>query len=401
MDRNLFPRTGIALRRACYLTAILNGLSASGVAQQAVVDQKPSTEPPLRYGPFDVLYSLQGGVVYDDNIYISTNKQSDVIWTIAPSMTLAAGDYREKQENLLTLSYTPTIFLFTDQSQNDALDHDARLAGQWHPGAWKFGLRQDYQNFSGGVVEVGNRVNRQIYNTQLSANYEISPRTALEFDGQQIISDYEHFISYNEWIAGGWVDYELTPLLKTGLGLTGGFVDVKDGTDQTYEQALGRVAYSLTELVDLRASAGVELRQFRSTQADRVNPVFTLGSTYRPLQNTTLKLDAYRRSQTSIVVQDQNYTVTGFSAGVRQIFFENYALNLAGGYENTDYESNSPTAPPATRKDKYYFARIGLEWSIREHFTVGAFYQYRNNDSTDLNHQFDNHQVGLNAIYHF
>src|SRR5260221_5002328 len=152
--------------------------------------QRPKPpDPPLRYGPFDVLYSLRGSVVYDDNIYIShTNKQSDVLWTLSPSITLAAGDYRERKENLLTLDYTPSIILFTDQTQNDALDHDAQLNGQWHPGSWKFWLQQGYQNFSGSVIDVGTRVDRQIYTTTLSAIYELSPRTAFELAGMQSIN---------------------------------------------------------------------------------------------------------------------------------------------------------------------------------------------------------------------
>jgi hypothetical protein len=94
--------------------------------------------------------------------------------------------------------------------------------------------------------------------------------------------------------------------------------------DQTYVQILARLTYSLTELVDLRASAGGELREFRSEQKDRLNPVFTLGATYRPLPNTSIFLDAYRRSQASAVATDQNYTTTGFSASVRQILYDNY-----------------------------------------------------------------------------
>src|SRR5439155_3863109 len=121
---------------------------------------------------------------------------------------------------------------------------------------------------------------------------------------------------------------------------------------------------------------------------------FTLGATYRPLENTAIKLDAYRRSQTSVVLKDQNYTTTGFSAGVRQLLFENYAVNLTGGYEASDYTSNRPGVA-ATRNDKYFFIQIGLDWNPMDRVTVGAFYQYRDNDSSDPHHSFNNHQVGL------
>src|SRR5207245_353294 len=116
------------------------GLVAPGFSQEAFTERKIDGIEPLKYGPFDALFGIRGGVVYDDNIYISPNKKSDVIWTIAPNVTLAAGDYRAKEANFLTLSYTPSVILFSDQTRNDALDHEAVLNGQWRPGAWKFGL---------------------------------------------------------------------------------------------------------------------------------------------------------------------------------------------------------------------------------------------------------------------
>ena len=398
-----FPGTHrTALSRACSITtALLGGLLLPAYSQEARQEKGDVPGSPARYGPFDVLYGIRGSVVYDDNIYIShTNKKADVIFNIAPNITVGAGDYREGEANLVKLSYTPTVILFADQSKNNAIDHDALLKGQWRPGSWKFGLQQEYQNYSGAVVDVGNRVNRQIYTTVLSSVYEVSPRTSFELDGRQSINNYQRLTDFNEWAVSAWMDYELTPLLKTGLGITGGFVDVQPGVNQTYQQILARATYSLTELLDLRASAGGELREFQGGQKNRVNPVFTIGGTYRPLENTTLTLDAYRRSQTSVVLRDQNYTTSGFNVGVRQVFRENYALNLSGGYENSDYTSNVK-GTVANRTDDYFIAQIGVDWNVLEKLTVGAFYQFRDNHSTDSNHSFDNHQVGLNVSYRF
>jgi hypothetical protein len=100
------------------------------------------------------------------------------------------------------------------------------------------------------------------------------------------------------------------------------------------------------------------------------------------------------------VLQNQNYTTTGFNAGVRQVFRENYALSLNGGYENSDYTSNVKGAV-ANRSDDYLFAQVGFDWSVLDKLTVGVFYQFRDNRSSDSNRSFDNHQVGLNASYRF
>ena len=127
MVRKFSPRNGTALTGACCLTALLSGSVSHSFGQGYGLPPKPEVSQPLKYGPFDVLYGVRGSMVYDDNIYISTNKQSDVIWTVAPDVTLGLGDYREQAGNFLSLDYTPNVILFTDQSRNDAIDHEALL----------------------------------------------------------------------------------------------------------------------------------------------------------------------------------------------------------------------------------------------------------------------------------
>src|SRR5260370_7517365 len=129
-------RTGMA--KACFFTAIVNGLSSSGSAQDAT---RPGLPPPagaspdlLHYGIFDVLPNLRGGATYDDNIYISsTNRQSDAILSIAPGVLLGAGDYRAKEESLVSIAYSPNFILYTDHPRNSAIDQDPALNAQWPP----------------------------------------------------------------------------------------------------------------------------------------------------------------------------------------------------------------------------------------------------------------------------
>src|SRR6185436_13177094 len=67
---------------------------------------------PLHYGPFDMLYSIRGTVMYDDNIFISKDKESDVLWIATPSAKIAMGDHLEQEENFITLEYAPSFILF-------------------------------------------------------------------------------------------------------------------------------------------------------------------------------------------------------------------------------------------------------------------------------------------------
>ena len=261
-------------------------------------------------------------------------------------------------------------------------------------------LEQTFQSYSGPVVDVGNRVDRNIYNTALGVKYEISPKTVVGLDGTQSVNDYSKFNSYNEWTLGGWADYWITPKIKLGLGVTEGWVDVANSPNQHYDQVLLRAGYNLTEKLDARASAGLEWRHFDAGAKTRLNGIFSLGATYKPVEKTQVLVDAYRRNQTSVVLQDQTYTTTGFSLGVKQAVTERINAGITGGYEHRNYFANSASVS-ATRVDNYFFARPTVEWNLDDHLSIGAFYQYRKNTSRTGVFEFSQHQGGANVSYSF
>lgn len=393
-----------SLTRACYLAAIVNSLALPAGAQENVNAPKPLddafSDRPLHYGPLDVHYNFLGSVVYDDNIYIQKDKVDDVIWTLAPGVMIGMGDYTQKQDSLLTVDYSPSFIFFTDETDNDAIDHDAWLRSRLLTGPWTFDLRQGYQKYSGSVVDVGDRVDRQIFSTFASVGYELSPKTSFEATGWQSINDYDRLADYNEWVAGLWADYKLSDLVKVGLGGNFGWVDVQYSQNQTYQRPLPRVAYKVTELVELNASAGIEFRQFQGDQDDRLEGVFSLGATYRPLENTSFTLEGYRHPQTSVSLTNQNYVITGVRAGVRQVLFEKYSLGVAGGFERADYQATS-VGVSAPRDDDYFYVRCTAEARFVDWLSAGVFYQYRKDDSSVDLYSFDNHQVGLHLLFRF
>src|SRR5687767_14291341 len=124
-------RNGKRLLKTCFTAAILNSVVISTYGQLA--DEEAAVDA-LRYGPFDVLYSMRASATYDDNIFIRRDKEADLIWTATPGIMLGSGDYRVREENLLTVQYTPTFFLFTENSSQNAIDHEALFHGQLRSG---------------------------------------------------------------------------------------------------------------------------------------------------------------------------------------------------------------------------------------------------------------------------
>jgi len=416
---------GTLVARTCCLTGIVIGLTPAAHAQDfrrnpdlwhthdaAVPDPLPADpwkrepETTLRYGAIDVYPFLRGSVLYDDNIYITEeNKEPDVIWALAPGILLATGDYRKREENLAALQYSPTFLLFTDNSGNNAVDHDAQGRVQFHPGNTTLQLYQGFQRYSGAVADVGSRVSRNIYTTEGSAKYEISPKTAVELQARQAIIDYEDSSEapvdgYKEWTVSLFFDYALTPKVKIGPGFSAGWMDVPDSVNQTYQQVLARASYEVSEKLDLNCTVGGEIRQFEGDRDNRFNGVFSIGARYQPLENTFLTLDAYRRDEASVALVNQNYTFTGFSASARQNFAVLYSAALTGGYYHADYHS-TVEGGSSDRDDDHFYVRLEADWNATGRLTVGAFYQYRSNDSSAAGFSFDNNQFGLKASYRF
>jgi hypothetical protein len=250
------------------------------------------------------------------------------------------------------------------------------------------------------VVEVGDRVERESYDTHFHARYEYSPKTAFELDASQSINDYPApFFSYNLWTVSAWADYWITPKIKLGLGALGGLMTISGNPGQSYEQALARAEYDMSENVEFQGFAGGERREFDGGFPVKWNYTFSLGANVQVTPNTGLSFNAYRRDENSLIAVGQNYTVTGLSASVRQVVFAKYTLSLTGGYDHTDYYTTEAVAGTRLRYD-YFFVRPSLICQITNQFVLELFYQYQKNDSQAGN-AFVDDQAGLQLTYHF
>jgi len=437
MTQTYRNKTGRALARTCWFTALLNGVFAvqgeESLPQPPASPTNPSTPSnpllpgnpaddgygkwspsPLKYGSVDAHLSLFTGAMYDDNIHTTEfDEESDYILSISPRLSLGMGDYRVREGSLLTLEYTPSFVFYTQNSDLDSVSHAASAAGQITTGPWQFNLSQGYLHLFDTELDVGTLVGRDIYTTLGSVQYEISPKTSLEFNGRQSINDFKDDVngdspnSYNEWMIEAFADYLYTPKVRIGLGLSTGWFDNRASVNSTYQQLLARVSYAVTEKVDLTARAGGQLQEFEEVQGtsqdNRINGIFSVGVGYRPVEKTALSLSAYRSDHSSVSLYNQGYTTTGLDVTLRQALTDRLSAGISGGYSLSDYYSTT-AGSSADRQDRYWRAQVNLDWRVLEQLSVGIFYQYRNDDSsgsTSSTFSFSNNQVGINAAYRF
>jgi polysaccharide biosynthesis protein VpsM len=357
--------------------------------------------------------------VYDDNIFLSeTDKVDDYYFAIEPGLTLGYGDIVERQENYIRLDYAPSIFLFADHSESNAVQHLIRLEGQHRFSRLTLTFSQDVQILDGTNLtattsttstgaptlnlDAGGSTAINIYTSNAAFAYDLTGKTFLSGGVHWTTWDYENDLISSSFFSGDlFFNYNYSPKLVVGIGGTGGYNWVDSPSpDQTFEQINVRLTYQLTGKISLNASAGVEFRQFENNNGDHVSPVYEIGATYQPFDGTTLSLRGSRRTMNSAVFAEQDYASTSIVFGARQRLFQRIFLGLTLGYENSDYFSTVDFYS-ATRTDNYYFVQPAIDVMVTRWMTVGAYYLHRENDSNVKGFSFDDNQVGIRASFTF
>jgi hypothetical protein len=369
---------------------------------------------------FPVRPSLMVRGVFDDNIFISPNKTADFVWTIAPGLVYQTGDPTLESNNYFEIGFVPSIILYTDNSDQDAVDFDAWAKYDHRFNQLTLGISQRFLQISGSDVQVGNLVDRDIYTTQVTGNYDFSDKLNMDGALTQTISDYTSYNDINEWTAEAYAYYKFLPKTALGLGPKLGFVDVVPGPNispakaatplpapnQTYQQLVAKLVWDPTAKLRFKAYVGGEVREFQDNAAStRLSPVFGLAGTWDATDSTTVTIGGSRENNASPSQVSTNYAATMIYGKVRQRFLQKFYLGLSGGYENDDYSASGSTTAVAAnlvdRQDNYYYVKPQFDCDITQWWGVTVFYQFRENDSNVASVAFNNNQVGIQTYLRY
>ena len=408
------------------LLAVLAGALPAG-AQWPPPDQVLSEPRPalLKMGPLDVHGRAVTSFVYDDNISlherpkqdgIQTQEEvaplgADFVYTFTPGITFMKAATLDDSHSSFRLDYSPSFVFFVRNSDQNSIDQSALLNAGYAWTKLTLGLGANFSDTSGAVVDVGDRVNQRNFSTALTARYELSEKTFLLADGSFNVTDYEDLNDSTEWKTTMTANYQISPKVTLGLGATYGQLDVFEevlkagSTNQTtrekslqrYVGPTVRASYRTTEKTDIALSVGGEWRVYADGDT-RFAPVFALSGTYRPWEGTTFTVEGHQREQNSAVIAGANYTTTGASLSVRQRLRERLFGTASFTYDFSDYEPVEE-GTEVDRQDDYFLLRCGLEVILGQSWSVGVFYQYRQDVSTDESYSFQNNQVGIQAAW--
>jgi hypothetical protein len=355
----------------------------------------------LRAGPFDISFRADGSVYYDDNVYArALNVEEDVVFTVSPGISAVATDMADGVGKSLTMEYAPAFLFYLDQTDLNDINHFARMDGVWNMAKLSLGFGQTFSYATDPVVDLGQRSERIAYDLRLTSRYPFGEKLSVNVDGTFHLEDYSDFNSYWDLANSNWINYDYSPKLNLGLGLVFGYNDIQDYTDQAYQQGRLRVIYALAEKLNLNASGGAEWRQYRSEIDDQITPVWDLALSYRPTEKTAVAVNLYQRYSSSAFYGSENYLSTGVGASVRQAIVGRLGVTLDGSFYHADYEATQGGVS-SNREDDVVLIRVGLDTTLAERWTLGVFYDFQNNSSSDVNFDFDRNRVGVQASWRY
>ncbi len=365
----------------------------------------------------DVVPIVEIKTTYDDNIFINpTHKQADDYTTVTAGLAVGWGEFRdqltplgsfqESYDQLVTpdfdnrqyffASYAPGYTFFANHGSEDTLDQNANLGARGNFGNLTVDANAAYRLFSEGVAEVGNRVRQSQIDVAIDSQYQISSRTSAEVDLSVITHNYDQNYNVNseEWIDRNYLSYQIMPKTNVSGGFTLGYVNVDKGSNQTYEQAVGRIVYDTGAHLMADLFGGVEFRQFTNGGASVTNPVFNAQLVYNPFDGTNITLSAQRTVSNSAEYVGQNDVGTTVALSISQSLFDKLTLTLQGSYENYDYGAGGGVGT-VQRTDDALRLEVAAAFHVTKFLAVNLAYDYWHNNSTLGQYNFDDNRVSL------
>jgi len=349
-----------------------------------------------------LIFTVQGGVYWDSNIFISQNHPvGDTVIQLAGGFSFEIGDYRNQTNNFLTLKYLATGYIYTGRPEENGVDQQVVFHGQYRWDRITLQSNVAFSYLDGPDRLAGTFTTQYLVDGLVRLLYDYSDKTQLHAEFEQITDIYPSQLSSYEYIGRLGADYLITPKIKIGVEGTLGDLEIEHSGDMFYGQGRLRVAYKLTEKLIFLASGGFEVAHFSENDDTKVLPVFDVSAQWSPFVGTTFGLSAFRNIFASPVEVGNVFTATGVQATVSQTFFQRLSAAVFVGYENDQYKGATKNAVNTSRADNYVYVRPNLTYSIGGWCNLVLYYQFNHNDSNLNGASFSDHRIGGQVIFAF
>jgi hypothetical protein len=172
--------------------------------------------------------------------------------------------------------------------------------------------------------------------------------------------------------------------------------------NSTGYNALGGIAFQLTDLVTADASVGYLQRTYEDSRLSKISGVNGfVNLKWRPTMLTTVNGRVSRDINETTQQSVSGILATGVALDVEHELMRNVFLMAGADYTNNDYDgyvqNNTPGAiNQKNRIDNLYGANVGAKYLLNTYLSTDLSYTYQNRDVNYLGNNYEVNQVMLN-----
>jgi len=289
---------------------------------------------------------------------------------------------------------------YTREGFDDSVDHRFSLNGLALLGEWELRASAGYSLDSPTLVDAGRQTRDERFDVGLDASRMLRSQwfwdASLSLD-QQDTSGFsrDRSIDFTSWLR-----HQLTPLMDVSVGGSYGISDVDPGTDFEHARLQGRFGWSPTEKLSFNAQVGRDFRNFEDIDAPQLdNTTFSVGLQYRPVETTTLSLNADRGVGSSIFA-NQSTEDESYGARLRQRLFGFLFLDVSYREEQTAFIDGT-AGNVEQRDDDTETIDVQLSATLLDRFNVRLFFRNTKNATNQNDFAFSSDQSGLEVGVRF
>jgi len=332
------------------------------------------------------------GVRADDNVFLASNKVSDVIFDINPGVDFVFGKGSINQGN----------FRFTENIARDSQnsDLDTELANisfnsKYDDGKTKFGIVAAYNELNQNTVDTANTGNqlarRDVTKIKVDGETSVTAKSKIGAGAGYTNTNYKRAGYVDQTVTDVPLNYyyAVTSKVDLSLGFRYRHTDLQTGIDsKDYIYTIGARG-DFTPKVSGSVAVGVGQRDFDSG-SDK--SIFSLDSSLDVAMTpkSTLRLTASNDFGVSASGQQQkNFSVGGL---ISSKISDQLTTKVGLSYRGIDYYA---------RTDDYLEGQLGVDYVRSENVTIIGAYAYRNNSSKLAGSSFNNNVVSLAARFRY
>jgi len=332
---------------------------------------------------------------FNNNIFLDhVGAESDLIWRFGLPLKLTKGDLFG--ERWFSLSYVPSYKLYTDNSEQNSLEHDFKVEYQRLLAKTKFKVAAYASRLSGSERFSAGFVDRDTYGANIGVHYNLGAKSLLRATFGAEHKEYSRSTLFDAKVYDARFEWLYQATGKSSIGPYIGWERaIIDSNPSQTAFSLGSVGrYALGGKTTLTGFIGGEWRDFSGAGGSQSNVVFEFECRYQLAPKTSLGGVLFRKVTESYSDIDSSYVATGLGVTATYEFSPKLKFDGLISYENDNYFSTSSAAVSAIDADAYTF-ELKANYAMHKNMACNARIAYKINDNETEERESENFIMSL------